>query len=345
MNRFDRDLGQAIRPLADESLPPEVLDPRLAPERLHRAWLSSSLAAGAVALVVVTAIAATQLGTTAAPPASPSPLSSSPVTASVEEDEILLTLRLDRPSSAFGERVVGTITIENVGSGTVYWPSSGGCPEPGNISVELDEPAPFDTGRADWPPDLASLKLETIADDGPSSDHRYPFVSEDQFEHGPGVCWTNLIINSLPEGGTLVHRATWDTVAAFGLPPAPGRYTVETGFSYLSRGAPPVGATADLLKRIDLSMPWEVEGPTVDYLSPGEAMDQLLADATLLELLEPVVPERWFESAITFGEERWTFELTVAVAPDSHVVTGSIRATIDARTGDVTDVHWVEVGG
>ena len=50
-----------------------------------------------------------------------------PVTASVEEDQIRVTITLDRGQSVFGQRVWAEVSVENIGDDVVHWGHSGTC--------------------------------------------------------------------------------------------------------------------------------------------------------------------------------------------------------------------------
>jgi len=75
--------------------------------------------------------------------------------------------------------------------------------------------------------------------------------------------------------------------------------------------------------------------PSRDYLSPGEALDRLLADPTFIQQLAANPRARWTGADLAWDDERWTMELRLQ-DPDEALV-----ATIDAITGAVTDIQLI----
>jgi hypothetical protein len=76
----------------------------------------------------------------------------------------------------------------------------------------------------------------------------------------------------------------------------------------------------------------DVEGPARDYISPGEALDLLLADETFIRLLAENPRTQWNSSTLRWGDEAWQLEIAQEA---SH---GSLVATVDAISGAVSGV-------
>lgn len=101
-------------------------------------------------------------------------------------------------------------------------------------------------------------------------------------------------MSELPAGESLVQRGGWDTLAFHDMPPPPGAYTVDATFLFMSRGEPPAPEAGTDQFSVVVTVPLVVEGPEVDYVSPGEPVDALLSDdgfrALLADAPRPVGP-------------------------------------------------------
>lgn len=270
---------------------------------------------------------------TAAPPV--------PVTASVEEDQIRVTITLDRGQTVFGQRVWAEVSVENIGDDTVHWGHSGTCDWATYIAVAPTfdvVPAPY--GRDDWTGDVEILKRLVV--DNRASETQYltpePWVD---FE-GNWACTTDFVADTIAPGERLTHRAAWDTMAAHGAPPVPGEYAATATFSYLNRGPAPVDAGD--MARIEVTVALDVDGAPPAHLSAGEALDALFEDATYQLRLAEAPRERWLSHELIYEDGTWSFTLYLRGKDSEIEAVERLIATVDAFSGVVLDVR-VEPGG
>ncbi len=263
---------------------------------------------------------------------SPNALPSAPSgTASVEQDGIRLTLVLDKEGTTFGERVWADVTVENTGSDAIIWGHSSTCTWPAGVrgSAALEPPS---IGRTDWPGDQGVLKNATVPD---AQSVAFGFTPEPFVDfQGNWGCTTDLVTDEIAPGERLSDRFAWDTIGFSGMPPPGGRYVAEATFGYMGRGSVSPEASPDDYQ-VTVRVALDVEGPAIEYLSPGEAMDLLLADPTFIQQLAANPRVRWTGADLTWDDERWTVELRLE-NPDEALV-----ATIDAVTGAVTDIQRI----
>jgi hypothetical protein len=343
MSRFDDQLRRAAYQVGREPLSPDLLDEALdePPPRPLRTALAA--VASAVILVVGVGTGIGQL--TVAPPASVGPTASgeaSPdaetdvsVTATVEELGIRLTVALDRDSTVFGERVWADATVENTGPGVVFWEHLGGCPWPVVVTVTPDRPTALEQGSDDWPGDQRILKHALTAEPDFPDRHR-TFLAEERVDSGAGGCYTIAVTEELPDGEVVRHRAAWDTGDHLGMPPVPGRYTVEVTFSF-TRGARP--ETHGDREMVSVTLPLAVEGEGIDWLSAEEAIDGLLSDERFVDLLADLPRERWTSQYVAFEDGRWVVTLHVGTSAADPEPDATLIGVVDARTGAVLDVR------
>ena len=271
--------------------------------------------------------------------AQPSPPPAEPVTASVKEDGIRVTVTLDRDRTVFGQRVMATTTIENVGSDSVFWGHSGTCVYPSTVEAHPDVPARLDYGRDDWPGEEGILKMLTV--DRRQFDEPLPFSflpdswldSEANF-----ACTTDFVVSEVLPGEILTDRRGWDTEGIYGMPPGPGAYTVDATFHYLTRGAPPVGDEPIDAFSVGVTIPIVVEGPAIDYVSPGIAVDAILADEAFRELLADAPRGLWNGQDLEYTDNTWEFALYLTASDREIDPVEAIVATVDARSGAVLGV-------
>lgn len=270
--------------------------------------------------------------------AQPTPPPAAPITATVQEQGIRLTITLDRDQTVYGQRVMATATIENIGADSIYWGHSGTCLHPAEIVARPDDPVPLEHGRDDWPGDEGILKLVSLEGRRGDEDPLYGFLPEEWLDReGTFGCTTDLRVSELPAGGSLVQRRGWDTLAQHGMPPSPGSYTVEATFAFMSRGEEPSfeAGVDDFL--VNVEVPLTVLGPEVDYVSPGEAVDALLSDDGFRRLLADAPRDQWVQSSLTFLDDRWELVLFLSASDLEVEPIEALVGTVDARSGIVID--------
>ena len=256
----------------------------------------------------------------------PGPTPGEPVVVvSAEEDAIRLALDLDRSEVAHGDRVWATLTVQNVGTDSVWWAYPGYCPFP-HVVARSALLAAIPYGRGDWSGAAAEFKdfmyLDPVDYAG--------FAPEERIDReGPFGCVTTYFTDEIPAGGNFVYRAGWDVFGSHGMPAPPGEYSVSATLRYINRGPDPDPPNPQLA--VTVEAPLRVTGPQVDYLAPGEAVDRALEDpefsAQLMDL-----HDRWIWGYVSFDEGTWR------VWVDVHSPQGSLVATVDPVTGAVTSV-------
>jgi hypothetical protein len=249
-------------------------------------------------------------------------------TASAEADGIRITLALDRTETSFGTRVWADVTVENTGTDVVHWGHSGSCAWPAGVHLTTDAEPP--SYGAEWPGEAGILKRITVDDPDMLG---YGFVPEVAVDvEGNWGCTSDLVPDEIKPGGRLSARFAWDTIGTNGMPPAAGRYIAESVFTYAGRGD--VSPDADPFgKRVGVQVSLDVQGPDREYVSPGEALDLLLSDATFIRLLADNPRTQWNSSTLRWDDEAWHLE----IAQESPH--GSVVGTVDAITGAVSDVR------
>lgn len=270
----------------------------------------------------------------------PTPPPAEPITASVEEEGIRLTIALDRDRTVFGQRVLATATIENLGADSVYWGHSSTCVHPASVTARPNDPVRLGPGRDDWPGDEGILKLVTVDQRLTESDPEFGFLPEEWLDQeGSFGCTTDFVVSELAAGASLVQRRGWDTLGHHGMPPAPGVYTVDASFTFISRGEPPAFADGepDEFPAIGTTVPLIVEGTEIEYVSPGEAVDALLSDQGFRSLLADAPRNLWVQSDLTFMGGQW--EMVVYLSASSREVepVEALVGIVDARSGVVVE--------
>lgn len=273
--------------------------------------------------------------------ASPTDTVEEPMARSTEDLGIRLTAALDRGRTTFGERVWADVTVDNLGPDSVWWLYHGECRWLVEVTVRPDVATPIDAGRDDWPGDFGIFKDGLIADEQPPSlipDRRRAFISEERVESGSLSCFAVLGMAELAEGDSATHRAAWDTDDFKGMPPAPGRYTVEVTFGFWRGTEPDLPPNAEP-QTVALQIPLVVGGPDEDWISPGLAIDALLVDARLLAVLEEHPRELWRGGEIAFEDGTWIATYWFANGEADEEPSARLVGVVDARTGQVDDVR------
>ncbi len=270
---------------------------------------------------------------------SPSPPPAQPITESVDEEGIRLTVMLDRDRTEFGQRVLATATVENIGTDVVFWGHSGSCVYPASVQARPDDPVRLSYGRDDWPGENGILKSVTVDERITDFDPAYGFLPAEWLDfEGDIGCTSDLVVSELAPGESLVGELGWDTLGYYGMPPPPGSYTVDAAFHFMSRGAPPPQEAGTDVFSVDLTLPIAIDGPNVDYVSPGEAFDALLADDAFQARLADAPRGRWLRSGIEFADGRWETALYLSASDAKVEPVEAIVARIDADSGEVLDV-------
>ena len=271
--------------------------------------------------------------------AQPTPPPGEAVTESLEEGGIRLTVTLDRDRTVFGQRVMATTTVENIGSDSLYWGHSSTCAFPASIQVRPDRPVPIEYGREDWPGDEGTLKMLTLHPLEADADPVFSFLPEPWLDsdltHG---CTTDFVISEVLPGESLVQRRGWDTLGHFRMPPAPGGYTVEAAFQYMARGERPSFEEDIDAFSVEVSLAITVDGPEIDYVSPGEAIDAMFSDERFGSFLADAPPEVRNGRNLHYTGGVWELAIFVTESESEVEATEAIVATVDARSGVVLGV-------
>lgn len=265
-----------------------------------------------------------------------------PVTGTVEENGIRVTLVLDRDRIAYGERAWADVTVVNTGTDDVYWGHPLNCDFAASVSVMTQQPLELAYGRTDWPGDLDVLKSVTIGTEplsiglGEVVAYFSPEAWIDLI--GGRGCVTMGVTEILPSGGQLTYRSAWDADGPYGVPmrrsgvpTRPGEYQVAAAFYYMTRGFPPGTEPIDNLA-VEAAVPLIVDSPNVEYLSPGETVDRVLANPDFLDLYQDAPRSRWQASTLDFEDGGWVMRLYLDGPHEAIVV------HVNAISGRVTNV-------
>lgn len=272
--------------------------------------------------------------------AQPSAPPAEPITAAVEEQGIRMTITLDRDRTSYNERVWADVTVENIGADVVHWGHSGSCVHAASVLAHPDVPLTLAYGRDDWSGDLGILKRVTVDDRDPSG---FGFTPEEfvDFEGFFG-CTLDFVADEVAPGEVVTYRVAWDAETPNELPARPGTYRVEATFSYQSRGElPPIDEEVED-QVVIVRVPLTIDGPEVEWLSPGEAVDAILEDDSFQAQLSNAPRGRWTQSDLTFEDGLWVMSLYLTETDRDSEVIEAIVTTVDAVSGAVTSVELVE---
>jgi hypothetical protein len=224
----------------------------------------------------------------------------------------------------------GPRSSSRISAPIVHWGHSSACTWPAAVTMTTDAPVP--APGADWPGDGGVLKR--VAIDSPGA-FRFSFLPEPFVDQeGNFGCTDDLVSDEIAPGQRLTSRFAWDTIGPNGMPPPGGRYVGEATFGYMGRGDLPPDVDP-FGRSVAVSVSLDVEAPATVYLSPGQAVDALLAEPMFVELLAEAPRERWTEVRLSWDEETWAFELRLDQPK------GALVANVDAITGVVTGVETI----
>jgi hypothetical protein len=274
----------------------------------------------------------------------PTPPPAEPSTASVEDQGIRLTVTLDRNRTVFGQRVTATTTVENIGADSVFWGHSSTCEFPTYLEVRRQPPTELAYGRDDWPGDAGALKNVLLYQIARDPVPLLSFQPEGWLDfEGTMGCTTDFVISELPAGRRLVHVVEWDSESLYHSPPPPGDYTAHATFTFESRGEPPAFDEEPESQSVTLEMALAIDGPAVEYVSPGIALDALLADADFQAQLADTTRRDWNGQEMVFEDGRWVARLHLGRFLEGATVVPTIVGMVDARTGEVVSVTLEEL--
>ena len=86
-----------------------------------------------------------------------------------------------------------------------------------------------------------------------------------------------------------------------------------------------------------------IAGPAVEYVSPGVALDALLADAGYQAQLADTTRREWNGQEMIFEDGRWVARLHLGRFDEGALVVPTIVGIVDARTGEVVSVTREEL--
>lgn len=271
--------------------------------------------------------------------AQPSPPPPEPVTASVEKLGIRLTVTLDRGRTVFGQRVTATTTVTNIGSDSVFWGHSSTCAFPTGLEIQAGDAANLDYGRDDWRGENEILKRVTVGWHSTNQDPGWYFMPEAWLDFaGTMGCTSDYVLSEIVPGELLTHVVEWDAQGEHGAPPPPGTYPIVATFAFESRGEPPGFEDEPEPQVVSLQMTLVIEGPALDYISPGVAFDALLEHDGYQGLLADAPRRMWVSSDIQLEGSRWVAALFLDPEDDASPPTEAIVGEVDARTGEVLRV-------
>ena len=263
-----------------------------------------------------------------------------PLRHQIEDQGIRLTVELERDRILTGGTMLAEITLENVGEDTVFWGHSSTCTFPVSMEIRPESAERFAYGQ-DWDGEAGILKGITVDERWSTSGPTFFGIPPDWLGGQRHGCTSDLVTSEFEPGTTLEQLLAWDPATPHGMPPPPGAYGVSVKFGYMSRGAPP-GFNAEVeLDQFSVGFDFTVDvlGPDLAYLSPGQAMDRLLANEEYQALLADSPRERWGQSEIHFVDGVWIASLELSASGASIDPIEAIVGEVDALTGDVTHVR------
>jgi hypothetical protein len=260
-----------------------------------------------------------------------------PTSASVVEDGVLVSIRLDRNPLVAGLATWVTTEVRNVGSDDLIW-FHDGCETSVDVWGTVEE-ASWRPGRGQEAA-LAAFKTWALESSGADKPVTVYFTPKSFIDQGRIGCADVGISDTVEPGGSLVQRAQWDGMARWklGPPPAgPVQLVGRFGFYWRKRQGEPERITDQVIEVPLVSRVVEARDPAL--LDPGEVVDAALADPR-------------FAAWVTAQPHRSGADAILRVAPDGngwwvgllsflgdgaarlHVVvvdprTGAIRRTID----------------
>jgi len=254
----------------------------------------------------------------------------------IEDQGIRLTVEQERAATLFGGVMVAQATVENIGADSIFWSHSSACPDP--VSMEIRPPSGelFDPGER-WDGEAGRLKEAIIEARWMTSDPIYHAVPIELVGERERDCTGDLMTSELAPGAAIEAQLAWDPNGPYGMPPTPGTYDISARFGYVSRGAAPGpdGGAGPNTLGVTVDFTFDVQGPYVAYLSPGLAMDRLLASDEYRALLADAPRERWQHAEMQFVDRLWFAVLEVSTVADSI---DTIVGEVNAVTGEVVDV-------
>jgi hypothetical protein len=260
-----------------------------------------------------------------------------PVRTTTEEDDIRMTLRLDRDRIAPGGRIWAHVVVENIAEDPVFWGHSSTCVWVASVRAAPEDDRSIPYGRDDWQGIGGTFK-DLLVRETDRERSFTPWVDLDpEVQMG---CTTDLVISEIAPGGSERHEVAWDGDGPHGMPALPGTYEVTATFTYAGRGTSAASLDADpFAEEIRLDTEVEVVDGGRDYLAPGDAADAALADDRFASALAASRERRWTGSDLWFDGGRWHVVQRLS-EPDEE-----LRAIVDALSGEVLTVELVETEG
>ena len=243
--------------------------------------------------------------------------------AEVERDGVRLTLELESAPLAMGAEAWATMTVENVGAGSVFYLTDG-CEIPLQLLVKLGGDW---TGGADQVGVAAEFKRLALFEDGSGRGRLLMgFEPEQHIGRGSG-CADVGIPHELPAGERLTQRALWVPWDDAPIPTAP--VTLEASFPFTGRGhdstvLDPV--VVELDSWIASSEPWP-------WMTPAQAVDAALVDPTFFAWLLEVPSRTWINAHLNLDAENGIWE--VGLFRDDPGSAWAKIIQLDATTGQV----------
>jgi hypothetical protein len=117
---------------------------------------------------------------------------------------------------------------------------------------------------------------------------------------------------------------------------------VDASFGFMSRGAPPTNDAQIDAFSVSATLPLIVDGPGRPAVSPGEAVDALLADPTYRSHLDATPRREWSGSEIAWEDRLWVAVLFVGRDAAWNEPVEALVGVVDAVTGEVLSAGFEE---
>lgn len=268
-------------------------------------------------------------------PPTPSPAATVPASlersATVEQDGLRVTIRLDETPLRAGVPAWITKKVTNLGDEAVVW-SHGGCVTTVNVLGTMDE--------RPWRPGIAhegiaaELKEWLISDNSLNGMIYIDFRHEELIGAHRGGCSDIGDGSRLRPGESITQRAQWNGSMDFRLgDPPSGPLHLKGSFRDYHRPAEgrPRDSDAGIEIRLDT---WVIDGRDPDLLDPPEVIDAALASPEFSAWLETRNIGNANDPAMAFDEDAGLWEVGL-LEYDTRTY---YVARVHPRTGQVIDI-------
>jgi hypothetical protein len=272
---------------------------------------------------------------TGAPPASATPAATPPAelarTVSAERDGIRITIELERNPLRAGEPSWVKVRVKNEGTTDVTW-FHDGCANLAHVYGRSLVDRPMGVQHEGKAAAFKAYALGGWLQKAPSPQAAFSFVREEHLHSGPPGCADVGISDTTKPGERLEQIFWWSGTDANRAPPPDGPATILGDAGYYWRGAEP-DDIAEQAFQLEFEA-WIINDETAELLSPAEAVDAALTDATFAAYLETQAIANGRAQIVWYDARRALYE--VGVMPWYETDPPRIHGVlVDAVTGAI----------